>query len=540
MPLDFRLYDQFPEQLDTPILSLDIRSFAGGMNNKIHPTSLGRDQAVLLQDMILKQGALAEKRAGTQDVMAGVTPTGPYIGLGLWNPPTTPQSERLIASAQNGIYDWDGSGAWRACTGGSFSGNEPVYFVQGTKLMPSFESLGWLFQKDASEVLEYDGTATLSVVSGGASGSTTSVPTGTSALFWIGRLWVACDGTDNGYIRYSEFGKPTTFDTSEGFLVNPSDDVTRIVQWFNTGIIIFQRNSIWALDVDQGNFDSLVFDSTRMELLNDDIGCVAGASVAQSGQEFYFLSRRGVMTLSKTARDQAIGVSNPLSDPIQGTIDRINWSNADRARGVVWDNYYLLAVPVDGASQNNIVIAYDIQEDAWFEISGWPVGAWEKANFPGDKDELFFGTNVSSGTEVWEALVEGEDQDNGSDFVGTIETPRYDFGTTDKKKVYRYLDVFTDTSGGGDMTVYARVDEGEFQAMRDTNGDTLVDISAGQLTVPFNIPASLGGENIQVNRYYLDGLDAAREIQFKFEFSGQGASRLLYFTLDGQGQEVTW
>lgn len=540
MPLDLNFYPRFGETPDTPIMSMDIRSFRGGMVNKVHPANLELDQAVLLQNVLLKQGALAEKRSGATDKMDALTPpTGNVNGMGYWNPPAASSTARLIASTASGVYDWGGSGDWRGLTGGAFSGQNPVTFVQGHQVTPDFQPLGWFFQKGASQVLEYDGGGILRSVSGGQNGLINSVPTGVCALFWLGRLWVAEDGDRNGYVSFSEFGEPRRFDLSQGFYVNPNDEVTKIVQWFNAGIVIFQRNTIWALDIDQGNFTGFLFDSTRMEMLNEDIGCVAPKSVAQSGQDFFFLSRFGVMRLSRTARDRAVGRAIPISDPIEETIRRINWSAADVATGISWDNLYLLAVPVDGSVTNNLVLVWDIREEAWSTITGWNTGDWQIARFPNGEDKLYFGTSNTAGAgEVYEAFDPLAEDDDTTDIEGVVQTPRYDMGTTDQKKTMRYIDVFTDASSGGSVEVYAAPDNQDFTLL-----ETL-DVSAGQLTLPFFLPPVgdpvLGGALLQRNRVYLDRFEGVREIQFQFKMIGNSTTKLLYFTVDGQPDEVNW
>lgn len=537
MPINPRYLPQLYEGRDAPLLSMDVKAMTGGMNTKLHPTELEDNQAVLLENVIISLGGVALKRDGATNVLDTVTPTGPFIGLGRWNPPITPQAELLLCAAQGGIYDWDGDASWRTLTGGSFSGEEPVYFVQGQEILPSYAPLGWFFQRGASAVYEYDGTTTLTTASGAGSGLANSIPTGVDAEFWLGRLWVAEDGANNGYIRYSTFGEPTKFDTSTGFLVNPNDDVMRIIQWFNTGLIIFQRNQIWALDIDQANFEDLTFDSTRMEVLNTDIGTVAGKSVAQAGQDFFFLSRFGVMQLSKTDRDKAVGRARAISDPISATIRTINWNEAHKSRAVVFDRWYLLAVPTGSSTVVDTVLAYDLWESAWTTFSGWSVGDFQVTNFPTSEEKLYFATADVSGDEVYEAFDELATDDDGVAISGTVTTPRYDFGTTDKLKTFCYCDVYAESASGGTIEVWAGIDNEEPQKLGE------MDVAADLLTVPFilTIPAPrLGGGAMNVDRFELTQLETGREIQFKFVMTGAAATKLLYFTVVAQAWEQAW
>lgn len=542
MGIDPSLLPQIVEQLDVPLLTLDITSFEGGMVNKRHATLLEANQASLLQNIQLKHGALAEKRPGiTNKMSAPNPPTGKVLGLGYWNPPSSTPSEKIVSISQGFIHEWTGTGSWAQVVGASFTGDQPVYFVQGAALIPSFSPVAWIFQKGASAVYQYDGSTTVTQVSGQPSGFAGSVPTGVSAVFWLGRLWVAQDGANNGNIRFSIFGKPTEFNLSEGYLVNPNDPVTRIVQWFNSGILVFQRNSIHVLDIDQGNFGDIFFevDSTRIETLNYDIGCIAGKSIAQSGQDFFFLSRFGVMQLSKTERDKAIGRAIPLSDPIEATLHRVNWNAAERASGVVWDNVYYLAIPVDGSTRNNLVIAYDLQEQAWYEISGWEAGDWLVSTLPSVEERLYFGTsNETSAGKVYHALDEDATLDDSVALTGTIETARYDFGTTALAKTMRFLDVFTDSASGGSVEVYAAPNNQDFTLLGT------ITVASGGLTLPFFLPPVgnpvLGASALQRDRFSLDQFGEVREIQFRFKMTGAGQTKIFYCELVGQANEHTW
>jgi len=536
MGIDFRLIPQLREQPDVPLLSKDVRSFRMGVNNKSHPIALADTEAVQIVNFLLKQGAMAERRSGTTNVMNAVEPiAGESYGLGYWNPPDSPPIRKLFSATAEGFWSWDGSGTWTRLTGGAPVGTEPVILVQATRTDPTFENVSYIIQKDSDQVLEWKGGAAVTTVSGGASGSLSSIPSCKDGLSWLGRLWVAEDKEFNGYIRYSEFGKPTNFDLGFGFLISPEDELVRMVQWFNAGILCFFRNSIWVLGIDQANFGIEFFDNTQIETLNYDIGCVARNAVAQAGQDFFFLSRFGVHRLSKTTQDMAIGLSVPISDKIETIIDRINWPYADKASAVVWDNFYMLAVPIDSSQVNNIVLVYDLRDGAWTTIEGWNPADWQLAHFDFDEDKLYFATSSVTGEgKVYEALDEVTGTDDGVDVTATIDTPRYDFGTTSQRKQFRWIDVFTDGSIGGDLTVYVATENNVFQSLGT------ITISPSVPVLPQILPFNLADTNLQRDRFYLDGLGHPTDIQFRFESIGDDLIRILYFTIDAHGSETEY
>lgn len=540
MGLDPRNFPQLGDSADSVSLSKDIRSYRGGVNSKSHPTSLPDDQAVKISNYLLKQGALAVRRPGTTNVMdANQTITGSILGLGYWNPRVNPVDRKMVAASENAFWQWTGTGQWTQMSGGNPQGTGRVRFIQGERNDPSFENVGWFVQDGSTEVLEFDGTGVLTVVSGGNTGSSTSVPTCKDAIFWLGRLWVAEDGDQNGLIRYSEIGQPTNFDLSKGFTIDPKDELVRIVQWFNAGILVFNRSSIWVLAIDQANFEIEFFDNTQIEQLNREIGCVAGETVSQAGVDFFFLSRHGVNRLSKTERDKAVGVSVPISDEIESEINRINWTAVDKACATVWDSFYLLSVPVDNSTENNLVLVYDIREEAWTTIEGWKVGSWQVARLNSVEEMLYFGTSDSTAEgKIYLALDESTGLDDGVDVTGSIETARFDFGTTDVRKQFRYIDVFTDGSTGGTVSVYAAPDNDTFQLLGT------IDVGVDVLTLPFLLPPAgnpiLASDTVQRNRFYLDMFGHPREMQFKFETVGDDLTKILFFTIVSQADEIHW
>lgn len=537
MPLDPRTFPQLGEYLDSPMLSLEVNNLRGGINTKAHPTALPPNQAVRISNFLLKQGGLAIRRPGITNVMnASSTITGSILGLGYWNPRAASPSRKLMAASENGFWEWAGSGTWTKLTGGNPANTNRVRFIQGERNDPTFENTGWFIQEGSNDVWEYDGSTALTVVSGGAGGSSTSVPTGKDGIYWLGRLWIAEDREQNGTIRFSEFGQPTNFDLSKGYTTDPQDEVVRIMQWFNTGILVFHRNSIWAIVVDQANFDTIeLFDSTNIQQLNREVGCVAGQSVAQAGTDFFFLSRYGVHRLSKTEQDKAIGVSVPISDEIETEINRINWAAIEKSCATVWDNFYLLAVPVDLSTENNLVLVYDLREQAWTTIEGWQPGAWQMARLGSSEEELYFGTADTDGDgAVYLALDEDVGSDDGSDVTATIETARYDYGTTERRKQFRYIDVYTDGTTGGTVSVYAAPDNDDYQLLGTIN------VGEDVLTLPFTLPARLATATLQRDRFFLDRFGHPREMQFKFETVGTDQTRVLYFYVDAQADEINW
>ena len=92
-----------------------------------------------------------------------------------------------------------------------------------------------------------------------------------------------------------------------------------------------------------------------------------GTAVAVGGNVYFYASRRGVVSLAQTEQSKVRGVDQPLSEPIQPLIDRIDARNEDKIRLAYWDNKLWLACPLDGGNsgENNCLLVYDFLNSQW-------------------------------------------------------------------------------------------------------------------------------------------------------------------------------
>jgi len=535
MPVNPRTFQRRSQMLDSPVGTVEVDSLSGGMNTKVHSTRIGPDEAALIQNFLIKQGAFAEKRSGVseqsaENVSGGATrPAGKTHAIGHYQPGSGTSNFKMLMGVGSNYLSWDGKGAAQAnwidvpLPGGfAFPAVKgKVRMVQVFDTAASVKEQLYILEEGNSKILKWEGSGLDAVGTSGGLGPAS----GRDATFWLSRLWVAGAGTEeNGYIYYSEIGEPNRINKSAGYLVNPSDETMRIIPFMQNGILVFQRNSIWLLDIDQANFGDLTFDATSIMPLNNDIGTVAPDSVVQAGHDFFFLSRHGVHRLSKTERDRPLGVTVPISDKIKGTIDRINWTHAYEATGAIWDNLYLLAVPLDNSNTNSHILVYDMIENAWSIISGWTPSAFLPTRFL-EEEELYFG-DTSTG-KLYKAFDTAMDTDAGTDIESIVETSRFSFGGTNFRKHFQYIDLYVYGGTGGTVELYVGKDESAF-VLAET-----YTIATGGLKLPFYLDenAILSDGGLSRKRFYLDRFEACREMQFKFRSSGQNKVKILYFSV---------
>lgn len=119
-------------------------------------------------------------------------------------------------------------------------------------------------------------------------------------------------------------------------------------------------------------------------------GCVEGRTAVVLGQDVFFLSRFGLVSLGALADTVSIAPQDTLSYPIQPWIDRINWSAITNAFATTWRDLYLIALPFDSETLPTRIFAYHLKLRTWqtpwvygMSIFTWTgkVGSYDWAGF---------------------------------------------------------------------------------------------------------------------------------------------------------------
>ena len=94
-------------------------------------------------------------------------------------------------------------------------------------------------------------------------------------------------------------------------------------------------------------------------------GCIQRRTAVVLGQDVFFLSRFGVVSLGALSDTLSISAQDTISYPIQPYINRINWAQIANAFAVTWRDYYLLALPLDAESHPTRLFAYHLKLRRW-------------------------------------------------------------------------------------------------------------------------------------------------------------------------------
>lgn len=186
------------------------------------------------------------------------------------------------------------------------------------------------------------------------------------------RLAVPHDRTELGLSDILDF---TAYDRdfNDFNLTGGNDDVpTGIFRYNAATLLVFNDQSVQQLT-------GIASDLSGLSLLpiSETNGCIAGGTIARFGRDVAWLSdggeRGGVFTLAEVQQRQD-AEAVPISQTIQGIMDRVNWSAAGKSCAKVFGERYFLAVPLDDAEAPNAILPYNTATKQWEGIHWLPEG----------------------------------------------------------------------------------------------------------------------------------------------------------------------
>lgn len=269
------------------------------------------------------------------------------------------------------------------------------------------------------------------------------------ATYTNGRL-VIPDGPDT--VALSDILEPNRYDPYwQSFRANQgsNDTLVAVHPWVEGSFLVFMRKSIWLAEVNQaynaagnpGAVDTII---SRLQMLTDEIGCVARRSIATAGQFVYFLSDSGVYRLDARLDLKLRGDTKPLSDAIADQFDALNYNYADRSVGLWHDNRYWLAVPTGTYEQNVALFIYSALNEQWEtkDIHGYGIDNLLVSAY--GRERRVFVPNRHGRLFLLDEREDGDDSpDSIADYVssvpGRMVTRRYGFNSPHTKRFTRVL-----------------------------------------------------------------------------------------------------
>ena len=246
------------------------------------------------------------------------------------------------------------------------------------------------------------------------------------------------------------------------FNAGTADFIVGLHSFSDDTLMVFNRNSIHVVK------NSIDLTQSTIQLLTDEVGCVARKSIQQIGNQVLFLSDNGVYGTEFLDEYNLRGTQTPLSEPINETIKRINKAHASKAVSAYFDNRYYIAVPLDDATDNNTILVYNLLNAQWESIDTVDDANFHSTNLiiVGEgNDRGVYSVNDIGGVHRLDAREDDVDRvitqiggtQQNIEIAGSVTTRQYTYGTLERKK-FREFEIQAESSSTNDSDFDIRIE----------------------------------------------------------------------------------
>ncbi len=480
---------------DDPQLIVNRVDLSGGINNRIHGSKINEDQATALINVDIGVPGETKKRPGE----TLIENLGSTIGVGAYGFEPIGGTDELLVQHGTKLEGWTTTGTFTEYKT-DFTSTDSMKIL---KAIDTTDGEIVILSNTIDNVFSMNQSHTFTDL-----GSGNLNPPKTLAYLWYrNRLWALKDNK-----LYWSDAIPSSFSTAWNQTTNaynmPVGKEKALISIRDLGIICFGSDSVWGI-----NPSVSPVSSDKPEKIVD-IGCAAGNTVVQVGDDIMFLSYDGVRKLFRSQQDKVqMGSSFPVSYLLKDEFDSLNWAKIEKATAVYFDNKYFIAVPVDASSYNNEVWVYYPASNGWTVITGWNVGAWAKLKVSGEERLYYIDSNNASVYQAWTGY-----DDNGTAINYQEEGRKEDMGLPLRTKTGGEVKIRALSSGDYDLSVYASKDNQEYQLLGTIN------LKGNAPTLPATLPFTLADDNIVEEVFHLDTLGAWRQLRLKIQHNALNGS----------------
>lgn len=197
-------------------------------------------------------------------------------------------------------------------------------------------------------------------------------------------------------------------------------------------VVAYKENSTSILVLNEiNNFGLSVFRPIK----KSDVGCVAHNSIKEVMGNLISLAKDGLYAFDGS-ESRKVSLDRDGNDRLLDFWARINASARTDSVACVWreQQYYLLAVPVDGSTKNNMVVAWDYNANTLWLWDDMEVKCWIVDSSPSGKERIYF---ADYGGRLYEFGVGGTD--HGAPIESYIKTRHIDIENSETISVRQVL-----------------------------------------------------------------------------------------------------
>jgi hypothetical protein len=548
----------YNDGLDDAVVYDRQASFVGGQISNFRENLLNESQAELLKDLDAPKNGVLKSRRGFHrfaDLLGSTSSSTNVQGIAYFD---TDAKEALIVFVNGKIYSIDSSGTVSSIASGAEKVNSAtarVYTAQvADKLF--YTNFGVTAGSGSGKVGQITWNGSSFDVKEAADAAPVDAKYIVSNNF---RAFAYNPGDDQIYVtgflpNVATTGVTTIFGGTGNnpFKVGLGDPVTGLASWVGFNIVVFCKNSCYVVDTGGSPAASGTVPTTAnytIRTISASTGCVSHGSIAQIGEDLFFLSRTGVRSIRRTMEENMVASDvGVISYPIQDVIDEINWAAVENATAVFWNNRYLLSVPTGTSTVNNTTLCYNTNTQSWTgvwqgtveEASGTPTSTinpyqFVVTQFSGGKPYLISLDKVGNPLQFRDFVEDINLVD--TDFQDKTTTTFVDTGWQAVTRAFTFNEQVTTKDGEFAEFEFDRsnavIDIGvilDGAEQTDNLADEL-DTGTGELRLSFTLPSTLGSGKLNRFRYSMTQYPEFRELQFKFQQSGNAGSDSKYLAL---------
>jgi hypothetical protein len=545
----------YNDGLDDPVQYDRQASFVGGQISNFRENLLNESQAESLKDLDAPKNGVLKSRRGFHrfaDLLGSSSASINTQALAYFD---TDAKESLIAFVNSNAYAINSSGTV------SVSGLGAGFTNSTTNRVYTCQVADKLF------FASHSGNNRIGQISWDTSGSAFVVKEAgdtapVNAKYLVSnnyRIFAYQPSDDQIYV--SEFlpnitstGSTTIFGGTGNlpFKVGLGDPVTGLASWVGFNLVVFCKNSCYVVDtggVPAASGTAPKTSDYTIRTISATTGCVSHGSIAQVGEDLFFLSRTGVRSIRRTMEENMVASDvGVISYPIQDVIDEINWAAVENATSVFWNNRYLLSVPTGASTVNDTTIVYNTNTQSWMGVwrgdvtvtSGVPASTinpyqYAVTQFSGGKPYLISLDKVGNPLQYRDFVEDKNLVD--TDFQDKLVTTYKDTGWEALTRAFTFNEQTTSKDAEFAEFEFDRsnavIDIGVILdgAEQSNNLADELDTGTGELRLTFTLPSTLGSGLLTRYRYSMTQYPEFRELQFKFQQSDNAGTESKYLAL---------
>ena len=451
------------------------RNYFSGMNSFDNNTVIDDTKCADIQNGLLTEAGLIVKRNGLTEL--GTTVTGATSCLGLGRLETAGTLEIFRVERTN-LYHLLGS-TWTNLKSNLTTGLETV-FEQANSLTFLSNGTDNVFSINTSLTITDEGN------------TNADPPLATILEFHDNRMFAGGVSGNEDLVYFSDVADPQSWDRAvNNFKAwkGAKGDVTSLKSFKEKQLVIYKEDAILILDTSGAN----PLNDWQLTVFNPIIGCPAGRTVANVGNDHIFLAKDGVRILSRSEFDTV--QAGVISREIQDIIDTINWNAITTSRAVFFDNKYILSIPTGISTVPNEVVIYDtlatleagrrgIPGNSWVRV---PDGTWDLNNFVvsrfNTEPELIGGTTADGKIHK---VLQGTD-DDGTTIALNVNFKNEGINGVDQDMYISHI--FARALGGeaGALQFFYNINSSSAEATRPSSLDTAGSTPVLPIDLPFDL-----------------------------------------------------